>query len=103
VRGAEIGSKVAAEAGGDVFYDWAGGLIWIALPPSQDAGALIVRGALAAGGGGHATLIRAPAAIRAAVEVFQPQDVGMAALSKRVKDGFDPLGLLNAGRMWAGV
>jgi glycolate dehydrogenase FAD-binding subunit len=102
-RGAEIGSRIAAETGGEALYDWAGGLIWVALPPSEDAGAGIVRGALAAGGGGHATLIRAPAAIRAAVAVFQPQDEGMAALSKRVKDGFDPLGLLNAGRMWAGV
>jgi glycolate oxidase FAD binding subunit len=102
-RGAEIGSKIAAETGGEAFYDWAGGLIWVMLPPSDDAGAAIVRGSLAMGGGGHATLIRAPAAIRAAVDVFQPQDPGIAALSKRVKDGFDPLGLLNAGRMWAGV
>jgi glycolate oxidase FAD binding subunit len=86
-----------------VLYDWAGGLIWIALPPREDAGANLVRSALAAGGGGHATLIRAPAAVRAAVEVFQPQDEGIAALSRRVKDGFDPLRVLNAGRMWAGV
>ncbi len=53
--------------------------------------------------GGHATLIRAPAAARAAVDVFQPQEAGVAALSKRVKDGFDPKGILNPGRMWAGV
>jgi glycolate oxidase FAD binding subunit len=85
-----------------MFYDWAGGLIWIALPPRDDAGAGIVRGALAEGGG-HATLVRAPAAVRAAVDVFQPQDAAVAALSKRVKDGFDPRGILNAGRMWAGI
>jgi glycolate oxidase FAD binding subunit len=35
--------------------------------------------------------------------VFQPQDAAVAALSRRVKDGFDPRGLLNAGRMWAGI
>jgi len=102
-RGAEIGLRIAAEGGAEVLYDWAGGLIWIALPPREDAGAALVRGALAAGGGGHAMLIRAPAAVRAAVEVFQPQDEGVAALSRRVKDGFDPMRLLNAGRMWAGV
>ena len=102
-RGAEIGSRIAAEAGADVLYDWAGGLIWIALPPREDAGAALVRSALAAGGGGHATLIRAPAAVRAAVDVFEPQEEGVAALSRRVKDGFDPLRVLNAGRMWAGV
>jgi len=53
--------------------------------------------------GGHATLIRAPASVRAALDVFQPQEAGLAALSKRVKDSFDPKGVLNPGRMWAGV
>ena len=102
-RGAEIGSKIAALAGAEVLYDWAGGLVWVALPPSGDAGEAVVRAALADAGGGHATLIRAPAALRAAVEVFQPQEAGLAALTQRVKDGFDPRGLLNAGRLWAGV
>ena len=102
-RGAEIGVRIAAQAGGEVLYDWAGGLIWMALPPSHDAGAATVRGAVAEAGGGHATLIRAPAALRAAVDVFQPQDTAVAALTKRVKDGFDPRGVLNSGRMWAGL
>ena len=43
------------------FYDWSGGLIWLALPPSADADHLLVRAALGATGG-HATLIRAPEA-----------------------------------------
>jgi glycolate oxidase FAD binding subunit len=47
--------------------------------------------------------VRAPAALRAAVEPFQPQEAGLAALTKRVKDGFDPKGVFNTGRMWAGV
>ncbi|MGA9322567.1 MAG: 2-hydroxy-acid oxidase, partial [Xanthobacteraceae bacterium] len=41
--------------------------------------------------------------VRAAVEVFEPQPPALAALSKRVRDSFDPRGVLNAGRMWAGV
>ena len=53
--------------------------------------------------GGHATLIRAPAAIRAAVPVFEPQDTALAALTKRVKESFDPKGVLGPGRMYAGV
>ena len=48
-------------------------------------------------------LIRAPAAVRAAVDVFEPEEAVVAALSKRVKEGFDPKGVLNPGRMWAGV
>ncbi|HTS39013.1 MAG TPA: FAD-binding protein [Xanthobacteraceae bacterium] len=86
----------------EMFYDWAGGLIWIAPLPTQDGGAATIRTAVAALGG-HATLIRAPVAVRASVEVFQPQDEGLAALTKRVKEGFDPNGVLNPGRMWAGV
>jgi glycolate oxidase FAD binding subunit len=83
------------------FYDWAGGLIWVALPPSDDAGAAAIRRA-AAGIGGHATLIRAPAAVRAAIDVFEPQAGALAGVSKRVKESFDPKGVLNPGRMWAG-
>jgi glycolate oxidase FAD binding subunit len=61
-----------------------------------------VRGALASATG-HATLIRAPAAVRAAVSVFQPQEKALAALSQRVKAAFDPHGILNPGRMDGGI
>src|SRR3546814_4834051 len=54
--------------GAEWFYDWAGGLIWLSLPPSADACAATVRGAVETHGG-HATLIRADAATRAAVPV----------------------------------
>ncbi|WP_428681475.1 glycolate oxidase subunit GlcE [Reyranella sp.] len=80
------------------FYDWSGGLIWLALPPSADADHTIVRGALGATGG-HATLIRAPEAVRAGVLVFQPQSAALVALAARVKESFDPKGLFNPGRM----
>ena len=97
------GHEIAAAMGeGAWYYDWAGGLIWLALPPSGDGGAARLRAATAAVGG-HATLIRAPAALRAAVPVFEPQDAGVAALSRRIKESFDPQGVLNAGRMYAGV
>ncbi|MGV3632987.1 MAG: glycolate oxidase subunit GlcE [Pseudorhodoplanes sp.] len=101
MNGAAIAGQVAA-AGGSHYYDWAGGLIWIALPPTDDAGSAIIRTAVAEAGG-HATLIRAPAAIRAKVSVFDPQAEGVAALTRRVKDSFDPKGIFNPGRMWAGV
>ena len=41
-----------------MIYDWGGGLIWAALPPSADAGAGMLRSRVDAVGG-HATLIRA--------------------------------------------
>ena len=55
------------------------------------------------GRGGHATLIRADEHARARVPVFQPQPGPLAALTRRVKASFDPKGVLNPGRMYAGV
>jgi len=101
-RGTEVGRTLVAEGDAEVLYDWAGGLIWAALSASDDAGAPLIRSAVASAGG-HATLIRAAAAVRAAVDVFTPEPAPLAALTARVRKGFDPQGVLNAGRMWAGV
>jgi len=100
MRGHEIAGLISPAA--QMFYDWAGGLVWVAMPFEHEPDAASIRAAVATVGG-HATLIRAPEAVRAALDVFPPQDVGVAALSKRVKAGFDPNGVLNPGRMWAGV
>jgi glycolate oxidase FAD binding subunit len=100
-RGAELVGMIAAVAKTEVLYDWAGGLVWVMLAPSDDAGAALIRRALGACGG-QAILIRAPAATRAAVDVFSPQEPGLASLTRRLKQGFDPNGVLNPGRMWAG-
>ena len=83
-------------------YDWAGGLVWLGMPYADEPDAGSVRAAVGELGG-HATLIRAPAAVRAAVDVFQPEEPGLRALSQRVKESFDPKGVLNPGRIWAGV
>jgi glycolate oxidase FAD binding subunit len=72
------------------------------MPSPDEPNAASIRRAVAQVGG-HATLIRAPAAVRASVAVFEPEAAGVAALGKRVKEGFDPKGVLNPGRMWAGV
>jgi glycolate dehydrogenase FAD-binding subunit len=83
------------------YFDWGGGLVWLAVPAIGDGAAAAIRGALAAGG--HATLIRAPDALRAAVPVFQPLPPPLAALTRRVKESFDPKRILNRGRMYADV
>jgi glycolate oxidase FAD binding subunit len=85
-----------------MFYDWAGGLVWVAMPFPEEPDAAAVRGAVA-GIGGHAMLVRAPAALRASLDVFAPEPPAIAAVSKRVKESFDPKGVLNPGRIWAGV
>ncbi|MBV9260822.1 MAG: glycolate oxidase subunit GlcE [Pseudolabrys sp.] len=99
-KGHLIATQITPAA--QIFYDWAGGLIWVAMPYEDEPDAAAIRSAVEKVGG-HATLVRAPVAVRAAIEVFPPQDKGVAALNKRLKDGFDPKGILNPGRMWAGV
>jgi glycolate oxidase FAD binding subunit len=83
----------------DWLADWAGGLLWLAVPATEDGGARAIRGSLAAPGG-HATLVRGSAGLRAAVPVFQPQEPALARLSARVKASFDPKRILNRGRMY---
>ncbi|HEV7371509.1 glycolate oxidase subunit GlcE [Arenibaculum sp.] len=102
-QGPRVAAEIAARLDAEWFYDWGGGLLWVALAAAgEDAGAGAVRGA-AGPNDGHATLLRAPETLRASVAVFHPQPAALAALSARVKAGFDPKRILNPGRMWAGV
>jgi len=79
------------------FFDWGGGLVWLAVKDAEDGGAAAIRGAL---GRGYATLIRASDAVRTSVPPFQPQEPALAALASRVKAQFDPRRILNRGRMY---
>ncbi|MBV0913072.1 FAD-binding protein [Anianabacter salinae] len=73
--------------------DWGGGLVWLRLPEGTDLRARL--GAF----GGHATLVRASAATRAAIAPFQPEVAPVAALSEGIRRRFDPRGILNPGLM----
>jgi glycolate oxidase FAD binding subunit len=80
------------------FYDWGGGLVWLLVPETGDASAAEIR-AVTRRLGGHATLIRAAAATRASVAVFEPEPAPLAAISAGLRAKFDPRGMLNPGRM----
>ncbi len=86
----------------DAFYDWSGGLIWLELPEAADAAASDIRRVIAQFGG-HATLMRAEPAVRAAIDVFQPLEPGVERLTHGIKSAFDPAGILNPGRMYAAI
>ncbi len=86
----------------EAFYDWSGGLVWLETPESADAGSADIRRAVATHGG-HATLIRADAAVRQMVDVFQPIVPALERLTRGLKQVFDPLHLLNPGRMYASI
>jgi glycolate oxidase FAD binding subunit len=79
--------------GASWLFDWGGGLVWI-------AGAVepcVVREA-ATLSGGHATLVRAPAAMRTAVPALHPAAPGVAALEARIRRAFDPQSVFETGR-----
>jgi glycolate oxidase FAD binding subunit len=101
-RGPDFTAQVARALSSRWFYDWGGGLVWLACDPAGDAGAAAIRAAIRATGG-HATLIRAPADLRAAIEVFEPMSEPLRRLTAGIKNSFDPAGILNPGRMYAGI
>ena len=83
------------------FADWAGGLIW--MTGGTDTLGTDLRQALAGFGGGFAMLVRDSGTTRQVIPPFQPLSRPMLALHKRVKAAFDPLAVLNAGRMHDGI
>ncbi|SFU00355.1 glycolate oxidase subunit GlcE [Mesorhizobium sp. YR577] len=81
----------------DAIYDWQGGLVWLRLQADPEAD--LLRRLVRKFGGGHATLVRANHSLRASLAVFEPQPQALAGLSARLKEQFDPKGILNPGRM----
>ncbi|CFW99313.1 FAD-linked oxidase [Candidatus Filomicrobium marinum] len=98
--GPKVVAAIKRHMPAEAYYDWSGGLIWVEVPASADAGASDIRRAVAVNGG-HATLIRAEPEVRASVEVFQPQAPAVEKLMRGLKDAFDPYRVLNPGRMYA--
>ncbi len=85
----------------DYFCDWAGGLIWLSLPSGTiQGGEARVRSGL---GGGHATLIRGSDELKSDISPFQPLNSVKARISESIREGFDPEGILNPGRMYSKV
>ncbi len=101
-HGPELTAAVARARAARWFYDWGGGLIWLATEAGDDAGTVPVREAVRAAGG-HATLVRAPETVRAAVPVFEPLPEPLMRLTAGIKAAHDPAGLFNPGRMYAGI
>ena len=86
-RGAGILEEIH-RLGGSAFMDWAGGLVWART--TGEIAASVLR-ALAETAGGHAVLADAPEEIRAITPALHPESPGVAALSRRVREAFDPM------------
>ncbi|MCA0405730.1 MAG: FAD-binding protein [Proteobacteria bacterium] len=99
---AQTVAQIRAQRAARVFYDWGGGLIWLATGIESEAGAGVIRAAAKAAKG-YATLQRAPEEVRVTVPPFEPEAPALAALTKRIKTAADPAGIFNPGLMFAGV
>ena len=96
------GVLVAVEAaGGTGYLDWGGGLAMVAGPATEAMHAAVTQAAKSAGG--VWTLLRAPAPWRAAVPVVPAEAPALSAITRRVKAALDPAGILNPGRIYAGI
>ena len=83
------------------YLDWGGGLVWLAGPADSGSHEAVEQAARAAGG--TWMLFRAPDTLRANVHVVPQVAAALARITKGVKDTLDPAGILNPGRMYAGV
>jgi glycolate oxidase FAD binding subunit len=101
-KGSEVAAQVSRALDARLYFDWSGGLLWIATDASGDAGASAIRAATRQHGG-HATLVRAPAEVRAVLDVFEPLSAPLMQLTAGIKTAFDPAGILNPARMYAGI
>ena len=82
-----------ARAGGTHLLDWGGARAWVLVPEGTD-----LRGRLGPQGA-RAVLVRASPGTRAALGTFPPEDPATAALSARLRERFDPRGILNRDLM----
>jgi glycolate oxidase FAD binding subunit len=99
--GPAVADSVVRAFGARWFMDWGGGLVWIAGPATEATHAAVMDAARA--GGGTWILLRAPEGLRASVAVIPEEPPALARITAAVKAAFDPKGILNPGRMYAGV
>jgi glycolate oxidase FAD binding subunit len=99
--GAQVLRSVASTCGARGYFDWGGGLVWLAGPGTTAAHEAVQTAAHNAGG--NWMLVQGPETLRAAVDVIPPEPEPLARITRRVKAAFDPHGILNPGRLYAGL
>ena len=83
------------------FLDWGGGLVWLSGPADAATHAAVESAARTAGG--TWTLLRAPDTLRSIVRVVPDEAPALARITRQVKVAMDPAGILNPGRLYAGL
>ena len=86
--------SVAARAKAEkTIFDWGGGSMWALTPSGTDLRARL------GDFDGHATLVRADANTLAQLGRFEPETVAISALTRGIRQKFDPRGVFNPGLM----
>ena len=93
-----FGDGIATES---YFYDWGGGQVWLAMPPSRAMESAAAIRAAVTPTGGHATPMRAAEATRESLSNFSSESPALAAIATQLKEAFDPKGILNPRRIGA--
>ena len=101
VRPSAGAGVLAALPGLNGTLDWGGGLVWLAGSATGTSHRAVEAAARAAGG--VWTLMKAPDSLRNAVDVVPPEPAPLAHVTRRVKEAMDPRGVLNPGRLYAGL
>jgi glycolate oxidase FAD binding subunit len=89
------------EEGARGYLDWGGGLLMLAGPATETLQSALEQAVRSAGG--VWSLLRGPESFRAVVKVVPPEATALAAITRRLKAAMDPAGILNPGRIFAGV
>jgi glycolate oxidase FAD binding subunit len=82
---------IANASGASIMIDWAGGLVWLGLPPGAATGETMQR---ISQSGGHPMVVKST---DDSLPVLAPANPAIAALAQKVKHAFDPHGIFNPG------
>ena len=82
------------------FLDWGGNIAWCSLSNQQDLDKMRI---FCLKHDGHLTVLRADDNFRKSEEFLTNSNSSLRILSKKLKESFDPKGILNPNKMYSGI